>query len=97
MAFAGILALGIGSYTSFRLAYPKAERVSDLTLANIEAMSQPIDDEMDSGIVIGICGSSYLQECNVRCSSCNTELSAGVPGPKQQSMGSCPNCGAWVL
>lgn len=44
MAFAGILALCIGAYTSFRLAYPKAERVSDLTLANLEALAWPWED-----------------------------------------------------
>lgn len=87
------LSLGTGVFTAYRLAQPEPQ-VSDLTLANIEALGLDTDE---TGIVVGKCGNSALQECEATCSKCGEKLSAGWPGPKLQAMGPCPNCGTWIL
>ena len=52
-------ALGVGAVTSYLVAQPK-EQLSDLTLANIEAMSAIIKDyENVSGGKIGWCVGDY--------------------------------------
>lgn len=103
-AIGATLALGAGSVAGFLLAQPQTPHVSDLTLANIEALAfiEPDDPDKwdpnnpDPGVALMWCGNTILYTyCVGYCPFCYSEIrSATDHGPFGGfAGGSCGVCG----
>lgn len=82
----GALVIGSAAAFNFLMAQPK-EQISDLTLANIEAMAGNED-----GFFTGTCAYVCEGQCSVTCPRCGEVSTASAPGCGTITGGWCGNC-----
>ena len=91
--FTGLAVLVIATIVAWNVNYNSQDGMSDLALANVEALADSVVTGQCQGSVV------FVTECYVRCPCCGHYLTPNPPQPNSTSHsvgGTCPVCACKV-